>query len=72
MKEHIGLEPISGRLFCLAGGALGIVYDYTGGKHEAHAITPDDLPIIRRLKWAGSLSYSDERVRRQAAEQHRL
>jgi hypothetical protein len=51
---------------------LGIAYDYADGKHEAHAIAPDDLQIIRRLKWAASLSYSDERVRRQAAEQHGL
>jgi hypothetical protein len=60
-------EPISGHVFRWAGGTLGIAYDYADGKHEAHAIAPDDLRIIRRLKWAGSLSYRDERVRRQAA-----
>jgi hypothetical protein len=65
-------EPISGRIFSWTGGMLGIAYDYADGKHEAHAIAPDDLQIIRRLKWAASLSYSDERVRRQAAEQHGL
>jgi hypothetical protein len=65
-------DAISGRIIPLACDRPGIAYEYPGGKHEAHPIGLDDLPIIRRLKWAGSLSYSNERLRELAAEQHEL
>jgi hypothetical protein len=63
------IEAISGRIISCAGDQLGIAYEYADGKHEAHPITSADIQIIRRLKWAGSLSYSNDRVRILATKQ---
>jgi hypothetical protein len=66
------MDPIAARIIPLAGDQLGVTYEFPGGKHEAHAIAADDLPILRRLKWAGGLSYSNDRVCELAAKHYAL
>jgi hypothetical protein len=63
------IDAISGRIFFCAGDQLGIDYEYADGRREAHPITLADIHFIRRLKWAGSPSYSHDRVRVLATKQ---
>jgi hypothetical protein len=54
---------VSARIIRWEGNRVGVDYVFEDGAREAHAVGTDDWPVIKRLKAAGKLSYTDDEVR---------
>jgi len=56
-------DAVSARIIRWEGGRVGIDYTFADGAREAHAVGTDDWLVIRKLRDAGKLTYSDDEVR---------
>ena len=45
------------------GSRVGVDYTIGDGAREAHAVSTEDWPVIRKLRDAGKLAYADDEVR---------